>query len=116
MLNDLNGSSKSRGLKINKDKTKVMINKNVTNQYSVKLEGTEIMEVENYTYLGQNINLQDNNQSKEVAKRIQIGWATFGKYSYIMKSDLPVCLKRKVFNQMYFASNDLCRWNMDYHG
>ena len=50
-------------------------------------------------YLGQNICLQDTNQTQEINRRIRLGWAKFGKLNSIMKGDLPICLKTKVYNQ-----------------
>ena len=35
----------------------------------------------------------------EIKRRITLGWKAFGKQSKIMKSSLPMCLKRKVYNQ-----------------
>ena len=68
MLNDLNRESKKYGLKINKTKTKVMIDSRVGSR-GVKLEGGCIEEVNNYIYLGQNISLQETNRG-EIKRRI----------------------------------------------
>ena len=49
-------------------------------------------------YLGQEI-ASDNNIMNEINRRIRNGWSAFGKNSIILKSNMPLCLKRKVFNQ-----------------
>ena len=98
MLQDLNKESKSFGLSINKNKTKTMGNNLITAR-NIKLEGEDIEYVENYIYLGQNVNLTDKDMSKEINRRIQLGWMAFGKLGHILRSELPMCLKRKVFNQ-----------------
>ena len=63
------------------------------------MENKEIKIVESYIYLGQSINLQQPNQELEINRRVQLGWAALDKLRYIMKSNLPLCLKKKVFNQ-----------------
>ena len=41
----------------------------------------------------------EKNQDNEIRRRITARWQAFEKCSTIMKSTLPTCLKRKVFNQ-----------------
>ncbi|MCH9657352.1 reverse transcriptase family protein [archaeon] len=98
MMNELQEASKSVGLKINLSKTKILINNHVPDT-TVKLNNINIEILENFTYLGQTISLKDKTQTQEIRKRIRLGWAAFGKLSYILKSNLPQCLKTKVFNQ-----------------
>lgn len=40
-----------------------------------------------------------SSQVKEIARRIQLGWAAFSKLEDVLKSQIPQCLKTKVFNQ-----------------
>ncbi|XP_046976516.1 uncharacterized protein LOC124542632 [Vanessa cardui] len=91
MLNDLADSSMRIGLRMNLDKTKVMFNEHVPPE-PIAIHGTVLEVVQKYT-LGRN-NLED-----EVNKRIQLGWAAFGKLRRIFTSSIPQCLKTKVFNQ-----------------
>ncbi|CAH2261859.1 jg25444 [Pararge aegeria aegeria] len=47
--------------------------------------------------------------AKEIHRRIQLGWAIFGKLRDIFSSEIPQCLKTKVFEQcvlpvMFYAS------------
>lgn len=99
MLNDLNTKSRKCGLKINKAKTKIVRNKKEQSTHPVTLDNQRIEELSQYVYLGQTVNLSDNNQSKEITRRIQLGWAAFGKHNDIMRSNLPICLKKKIFDQ-----------------
>ena len=35
----------------------------------------------------------------EIKPRIGLAWAAYGKLKYIFRSDIPLCLKRTIFNQ-----------------
>ena len=35
----------------------------------------------------------------EILNRTKLGWKEFGKMNTLSKSNMPICLKRKVFNQ-----------------
>ena len=61
---------KKIGLKIHRGKTKYMTNFNTNKKIIV--ENTEIEKVEEYRYLGQNIEMKDKTL-KEVQKRIRAG-------------------------------------------
>ena len=95
-LNMINDESKKIGLKIHRGKTKYMTNFNTNKKIIV--ENTEIEKVEEYRYLGQNIEMKDKTL-KEVQKRIRAGWSAFGKYKFIFTNkEMPISLKRKTFN------------------
>ena len=65
----------------------------------IKIEGIEIEKVDQYKYLGQTIVMEDRTAS-EVQLRIKAGWSVSGRYKEIfLNKELPMCLKRKVFNQ-----------------
>jgi len=96
-LQELNNSSKISGMKINMNKTKVMFNKQIFAQ-PIYIEEQELEKVEDYVYLGHTIKM-DNNIMDEVKNRINKGWKSFGQLNNIIKSEIPMCLKRKVFNQ-----------------
>jgi hypothetical protein len=49
--------------------------------------------------LGQTLQLGRNNFEDEVDRRIQLGWAAFGKLRRVFSSSIPQILKTKVFNQ-----------------
>ncbi len=36
---------------------------------------------------------------KEIRRRIRMGWSAFGKQNLVMNSNLPLSLKRKVYNK-----------------
>ncbi|CAH2236091.1 jg4788 [Pararge aegeria aegeria] len=55
--------------------------------------------VDGYIYLEHTIQLGRSSFEKEVNRRIQLGWAAFGKLRNIFSSKIPQCLKTKVFEQ-----------------
>ena len=61
-------------------------------------DGEALKQVDEYIYLGQLIKLKKDHDS-EIKRRINIGWMTFGKNKDILKSKMPICLKRKIYNQ-----------------
>ena len=67
-------------------------------EQKIMLENTEIEKVDHYIYLGQQIRI-DHELMDEVKRRLRAGWSAFGNLSDIMRSNMPICLKRKVFNQ-----------------
>ncbi|CAK1586319.1 unnamed protein product [Parnassius mnemosyne] len=98
MLNDLNSVSQRIGLKMNMDKTKIMFNVHVT-PMPVVVGSTKLEVVDEYVYLGQIVRLGKSNFDREVNRRIQLGWAAFGKLRHIFSSDIPQNLKTKLYNQ-----------------
>ena len=96
MLEELNIKSKEIGLKMNIKKTQVMINSLADLGEDTTLEETPLEKVEKYTYLGQ-ITSMNSNKENEI-KRISLYWRAFGGASPILKSKMPVSLK-KVYDQ-----------------
>ncbi|KAG7296310.1 hypothetical protein JYU34_021440 [Plutella xylostella] len=80
------------------DKSKVMYNAHIKPE-PVAVGDATIEVVQEYVYLGQTIRLGISNFDKEAARRIQLGWAAFGKLRHIFTSAIPQSLKTKVFNQ-----------------
>ena len=97
MLNELELTSKKVGLNINIGKTKFMTN--LVASKNLTVSNLNIEQVYSYKYLGHEIRLGRDNQTCELDRRIGLTWAAFGKLSHILKSDIPMCLKRKVYNQ-----------------
>ncbi|CAG9133443.1 unnamed protein product [Plutella xylostella] len=98
VLSGLNAASRRVGLGMNLDKTKVMYNAHIKPEPVAVGEAT-LEVVQEYVYLGQTIRLGRSNFDKEAARRIQLGWAAFGKLRHIFSSAIPQSLKTKVFNQ-----------------
>ena len=98
MLEDLRNPSQQVGLKMNLDKTKIMSNAHVT-PAPVNVGNVTLEVVDHYVYLGHTIQFGKSNFEKEISRRIQLGWAAYGKLRNIFASRLPKCLKTKVFNQ-----------------
>ena len=97
MMKELAEESRKCGLRMNTSKTKVMFGP-MTKQKQGTVNNNIIEAVEEYIYLGQRISLNDRNQEKEIQRRIKAGWGAFAAHSDIMKSNMPICLKRKVYN------------------
>lgn len=102
MLNELNQESNKLGMKINMKKTKVMYNEYATIK-PVHIGTQEVEQVNDYVYLGQLVTMQ-NDKSDEIKRRIAAGWGVFGQYRDILKSKIPLSLKRKVYNQCIQAA------------
>ena len=45
-----------------------------------------------------------NDKLDEIKRRIATGWGAFGQYREIMKSNIPIRLKAKVYNQCIQAA------------
>ena len=98
MIQELNEGSLKVGMKMNMNKTKVMFNPLCTKEQIVV--GTQIVEeVGEYTYLGQIITF-NKDIDKEIKRRIILGWAAYGKHKNILESELPICLKKKIVEQI----------------
>src|SRR5271156_2729767 len=97
MINQLNEESNKLGMKMNMKKTKVMFNK-FSREIEVQVNTIKIDKVDEYVYLGQLATMQ-NDKTDEIKRRIVARWIAFNKNRDIMKSKLPMCLKRKVYNQ-----------------
>ncbi|CAG4950935.1 unnamed protein product [Colias eurytheme] len=117
MLEELHDASLAIGLRMNMLKTKFMSNsKNITP--AITIYGQNIDRVEEYVYLGQMVTLDRNAQTREVDRRIQLGWAAFGKLSDVFKDkQIPTFLKRRTFEQcilpvMTYASET---WTLTKH-
>ena len=97
LINELNTESLKVGLKMNKKKTKVMYNNQVqVEQIQVQDEVLEV--VNEYIYLGQLVQTKTSFEA-EIKRRIRLGWSAFGRHKNIFSGSLPLCLKRRVFNQ-----------------
>jgi hypothetical protein len=102
MLKQLDTESSKLGLKMNMKKTKVMFNKYAPER-AVTINGSVVERVEEYVYLGQLVTT-DSDKTAEIKRRMAAGWGAFGKYRDIMKSKMPMCLKRKIYNQCVQAA------------
>ena len=64
----------------------------------IRVDNEALEEIEEYSYQGQIWKLTRDNEHK-IKRRITSEWNAFGRQSKIMKGSLPICLKRKVYNQ-----------------
>lgn len=99
MLEQIRTESLKVGLKMNIKKTKVMYNGNVQGPHlqGIQIGNDTIERVDEYIYLGQKVKAGPG-QEDEIKRRIAMGWTAFGRHSNILRGDIPMCLKRKVFN------------------
>src|SRR3977135_3868128 len=102
MLNELNRESNKLGMKIYIKNTKVMYN-DYTNIIPVHVGTQEVGTVNDYVYLGQLVTMKID-RSDEIKRRIAAGWGACGQYRDILKSKMPLSLKRKVYNQCIQAA------------
>lgn len=94
MLQELATNSKQIGLEINMSKTKILTNSTKT---PIKLYDSEIEYVAEYIYLGQLISFK-NHMEKEIQRRITSTWKKFWSLKTVMKSNVDIKIKQKVFD------------------
>ena len=76
------------------DKTKIMFN-DLVDPEPIAVNGVPLEVVQQYVYLGQILQLGKNNFEREANRRIQLGWAAFGKLRQVFLSSIPQCLTTK---------------------
>ena len=83
MLEDLNNEGKRDGMKLHKEKTKIMCNEVVRSRLrtGVMIDREQLEEVTEYKYLGRLVT-SGNDISKQISQRIISGWRRFGEYSH----------------------------------
>ncbi len=97
MMSDLHRENLKLGLKMNMKKTKIMYNKHlIGRQIMIVNEALEL--AEEYTYLRRMVSANPTH-AKEIRRRIGMRWIAFGKQNLVLNSNLPLSLKRKVYNQ-----------------
>ena len=94
MLQDISDESKQMGLKMNIATTKVM----VVDVTPINVHNLLLENIEGYVYLVQGYSIMENNQDKEIQRRIMAGWTAYAKHRYIFKSNLAFFPKRQVYN------------------
>ncbi|KAI5743429.1 hypothetical protein M8J77_018082 [Diaphorina citri] len=97
LTQDLAIAAKEIGLKMNISKTKIMYNEWCTAGY-VSVDNKNLEQVEEYVYLGQLINLKGDFKP-EIFRRINLGWRAYWKNAMVFKSNMPLELKKQVFDQ-----------------
>ena len=72
---------------------------NLVPSHNFLVRGKENSQVTSYKYLGHKIRIGRDNQTCEIKRRTGLAWAAYGKLKHIFRSDIPLCLKRRVFDQ-----------------
>lgn len=65
----------------------------------ITLETMKLKHLEKYNYFGHVMKISRDNQKYNLSKKIRLGWAAYAKLQDIFKSDIPINLKGKMFNQ-----------------
>lgn len=94
MIKDLEKSCTKAGLKMNADKTKLM---SKGEQTGIFIYNKQIEYVEDYIYLGQLISLE-NQEDKEIDRRITNSWKQFWKHKHIFDANLTDNSKKYLFD------------------
>lgn len=94
MLTTLHLQSIKVGLEINFDKTKVITNNTLT---PIQINGQNVEYVNDYLYLGKQLSFREID-SEEVERRIGSAWKRYWSLKHILKSKLPIKLKKKVLD------------------
>lgn len=95
MINELQGASARVGLEMNLEKTKVMTNSNIT---PVLINDEPLEYVESYTYLGKQISFRKDRNIEEINRRAAITWKKFWAQKEVLKSKLPIKLKKTILD------------------
>ena len=74
-----------------------MFNSHMTPQ-SIKINGHQLEQVDSYIYQGRMVNMNDDIML-EILNRCKIRWRAFSKMNAMFRSNMPISLKRKVFDQ-----------------
>ena len=101
-LNLWNTTLKEYDMNINKDKTKVMVVGDPERKIHITLDGTQLEQVDKYTYLGVNID-SNGNYNEEINSRVTKTLKLFHimKNSFIKKREISIKTKIKVYNTIY---------------
>ncbi|XP_069970996.1 uncharacterized protein [Penaeus vannamei] len=84
LINDLNRESLKVGLKMNKKKTKVMVNSRVPSE-QILVQGEALEVVDKYIYLGQLVQTSTSSEL-EIKRRISLGWSAFSRHSSTLRA------------------------------
>ncbi len=96
IINDLHREILEVGLKISMKQTKIMYSYQLGGR-QVIIRNAELELVEEYICLGQTISASPGHEKQ--SRKVRMRWSAFGKRTTIMNSNLPLSLKRKVYNQ-----------------
>lgn len=95
MVNELNQASIKTGLEMNLEKTKVMSNRTAT---PISINNTPLEFVNHYVYLGKQISFRKERNNEELNRRVAITWNKFWHHKEILKSQLPLPIKKIVMD------------------
>ena len=79
-------------------KESMVIFKNYILHHEIRIDNEVLECAQEYIYLGQNIGACPN-YGTEIKRRIALEWSAFGRKHNVMKTNIPLSLERKVYNQ-----------------
>lgn len=93
---------KNINMKINVEKTKLMVSGKTKIQTNLQLDGKPIEQVENFQYLGITIN-REGHQEPEINKRIQKATQLYHslKHTFIGKKEISINTKMSIYKSVY---------------
>ena len=100
MLQDLNNEGERYGMKLNKNKSKIMYNEVARSRLrtGVMIDGEQLEEVTEHKFVGRLVT-SCNEISKEIGPRKTSGWRRFGEYRQFLKDrKIPPYMKRKIMD------------------
>lgn len=95
MINELNCVSRDIGLELNIDKTKIMSN---NAHRPIFVENRQLEYVQQYIYLGKQLSLSKSRHCDELERRITMTWNKFWSHKEVLKSNIPLRLKKKIMD------------------
>lgn len=102
MIQNLSKESNKVGLQLNTSKTKVMTN---GPKKTIRIDSNnQIDYVEAYIYLGKQISFSQDNNEKEVERRLNCSWKSFWSQKEIMKGNYNMALKKIVMDTCILPS------------
>lgn len=112
MLRDLYSEISVDGGKMNRKKSKAMVNRHAES-LSFGIGNGLLEEVKQYNYVG-HVASAGPNLEKEIRRGSRKGWQVFGKHSQKMATGLPLSLKREVYNQCVLpvATHEAATWGL----
>lgn len=101
MLQRLDTASKAVGLHMNASKTKIMSN---SHKRTIKIDNKQIDYVDEYVYLGKLLSFEENNNEKEIDRRINIAWKRYWAQREIMKGKYSLDMKKTIMDSCILPS------------
>lgn len=101
MIREIHNVSCKIGLQLNTNKTKIMTNSKTV---PIVIANAPIEYVHEYIYLGKQTSFKKSRHRDELSRRVNIAWNKFWSLKEVLKSNLPVRLKKQVLDSCILPS------------